>query len=312
EGPPGIEPHRMATTSVAPRSARRPLTRRASAFLFRHRGAQLTFTLGPTLTWMVVIYLFSLVVLLLSSFWTLNPYTSQIEHTWSFQNYQTILHGSVYWRVTFRTVVLAAAVTVTDVLLAFPLAYYAARMASPRIRNALLFAVVMPLWANYLVKVFAWKTMLGGDGPVDAFFGIFGFHPELSSSIISLWIVLSYIWLPYVILPILAAFERVPDTYLEASGDLGARSGRTFRKIVFPLVLPGVVAATIFSFSLTLGDYLAAPLVSKTLVLGNMIDQLAGGTANNKPLAAAISMIPLAIMGIYLLIARAMHAFEAL
>ncbi|HEX3300408.1 MAG TPA: ABC transporter permease, partial [Actinomycetota bacterium] len=302
----------MATARVATSSPRRPLKRRASAFLFRHRGVQLTFTLGPTLTWMVVIYLFSLAVLLISSFWTLNPLTAQVEHTWSLENYQTILHGSVYWRVTFRTVVLAGAVTVTDVLLAFPLAYYAARMASPRIRNALLFAVVMPLWANYLVKVFAWKTMLGGDGPVDAFFGVFGFHPQLSSSIISLWIVLSYIWLPYVILPILAAFERVPDSYLEASGDLGARSGRTFRKIVLPLVLPGVVAATIFSFSLTLGDYLAAPLVSKTLVLGNLIDQLAGGTANNKPLAAAIAMIPLAIMGIYLLIARAMHAFEAL
>jgi putative spermidine/putrescine transport system permease protein len=123
---------------------------------------------------------------------------------------------------------------------------------------------------------------------------------------------LSYIWLPYVILPILAAFERVPASYLEASGDLGARAGRTFSKVVMPLVLPGVVAASIFSFSLTLGDYLAAPLVSKTLVLGNLIDQLAGGTANNKPLAAALSTIPLAIMAIYLLIARAMHAFEAL
>jgi len=302
----------MATRSVAPSSARRPLTRRASAFLFRHRGAQLTFTLGPTLSWMVVIYLFSLAVLLISSFWTLNPLTAQVEHTWSLKNYQTILQGSVYWRVTLRTVLLAAAVTVTDVLLAFPLSYYASRMASPRTRNLLLFAVVMPLWANYLAKVFAWKTMLGGDGPVDAFFGIFGWHPGLSSSIVSLWLVLSYIWLPYVILPILAAFERVPDSYLEASSDLGARSGRTFRKVVWPLVLPGVVAASIFSFSLSLGDYLAAPLVSKTLVLGNLIDQLAGGTANNKPLAAALSMIPLVIMGIYLLIARAMHAFEAL
>jgi putative spermidine/putrescine transport system permease protein len=302
----------MATTNVAPRSARRPFTRRASAFLFRHRGAQLTFTLGPTLTWMVVIYLFSLVVLLISSFWTLNPLTAQVEHTWSFKNYQTILHESVYWRVTFRTVVLAAAVTVTDVLLAFPLAYYAARMASPRIRNLLLFAVVMPLWANYLVKVFAWKTMLATGGPVDAFLGSFGIHGWPGTSIYSLWLVLSYIWLPYVILPILAAFERVPSSYLEASGDLGARAGRTFRKVVMPLVLPGVVAASIFSFSLTLGDYLAAPLVSKTLVLGNLIDQLAGGTANNKPLAAALSTIPLAIMAIYLLIARAMHAFEAL
>ena len=302
----------MATSSVAPSSARRPFTRRASVFLFRHRGAQLTFTLGPTLTWMVVIYLFSLTVLLMSSFWTLNPLTAQVEHTWSLKNYQTILHNSVYWRVTFRTVVLAAAVTVTDVLLAFPLAYYAARIASARTRNTLLFAVVMPLWANYLVKVFAWKTMLAGDGPLDAFLGLFGWHPAIGTSIYAVWLTLSYIWLPYVILPILAAFERVPFSYLEASSDLGARSGRTFRKVVMPLVMPGVVAASIFSFSLTLGDYLAVSLVGKTLLLGNLIDQLAGGTANNKPLAAAIAMIPLTIMAIYLLIARALHAFEAL
>jgi putative spermidine/putrescine transport system permease protein len=301
----------MATTSVVT-STRRPLARRASAFLFRHRGAQLTFTLGPTLTWMVVIYLFSLVVLLISSFWTLNPLTAQVEHTWSLKNYQTILHGSVYWRVTFRTVALAASVTVTDVLLAFPLAYYAARMASPRVRNALLFAVVMPLWANYLVKVFAWKTMLAGDGPLDSFLGLFGWHPAVGTSIYAVWLTLSYIWLPYVILPILAAFERLPGSYLEASSDLGARAGRTFRKVVLPLVMPGVVAASIFSFSLTLGDYLAVSLVGKTLLLGNLIDQLAGGTANNKPLAAALAMIPLVIMGIYLVIARALHAFEAL
>jgi putative spermidine/putrescine transport system permease protein len=301
----------MATTSVGT-GTRRPLTRRASAFLFRHRGAQLTFTLGPTLTWMVVIYLFSLVVLLISSLWTLNPLTAQIEHTMSLKNYQTILNGSVYWRVTLRTVLLAAAVTITDVLLAFPLSYYAARMASPRVRNALLFAIVMPLWANYLVKVFAWKTMLAGDGPLDSFLGLFGWHPAIGTSIVALWMVLSYLWLPYVILPIFAAFERVPDSLLEASGDLGARSARTFRKIVMPLVLPGIVAASIFSFSLSLGDYLAAPLVSKTLVLGNLIDSLAGGTANNKPLAAALAMIPLVIMAVYLLIARALHAFEAL
>ncbi len=301
----------MATTSVGT-GTRRPLTRRASAFLFRHRGAQLTFTLGPTLTWMVVIYLFSLVVLLISSLWTLNPLTAQIEHTWSLKNYQTILHGSVYWRVAFRTVVLAAAVTVTDILLAFPLAYYAARLASPRVRNLLLFAVVMPLWANYLVKVFAWKTMLAGEGPLDSFLGLFGWHPAIGTSIYAVWLTLSYIWLPYVILPILAAFERVPGSFLEASSDLGARAGRTFRKVVLPLVMPGVVAASIFSFSLTLGDYLAVSLVGKTLLLGNLIDQLAGGTANNKPLAAALAMIPLLIMGVYLVIARALHAFEAL
>src|SRR5262245_18109394 len=301
----------MATTSVAT-GTRRPLTRRASAFLFRHRGAQLTFTLGPTLAWMIAIYLFSLVVLLISSFWTRNALSGQVEHTFTLVNYKTIIENSVYWKVTLRTVILAAAVSVTDILLAFPLAYYAARMASPRIRNLLLFAVVMPLWANYLVKVFAWKTMLRGDGPLDAFLALFGWHPAIGTSIFAVWLTLCYIWLPYVILPILAAFERVPTSFLEASSDLGARSGRTFRKVVMPLVMPGVVAASIFSFSLTLGDYLAVSLVGKTLLLGNLIDQLAGGTANNKPLAAALAVVPLVIMGIYLMIARALHAFEAL
>ena len=300
-----------AATTTGPEGSR-PLGRRASAFLFRHRGAQLGFTLGPTLAWMAVIYLFSLAVLLVSSFWQVNPLTSETEHIWGLQNYRTILHGSVYWRITFRTAMLATAVTLTDLVLAFPLAYYAARMASDRVRNALLFAVVMPLWANYLVKVFAWKTMLDGSGPVAALFGIFGWHPELGTSIYAVWITLSYLWLPYVILPIFAALERVPTSFLEASEDLGARSGRTFRKVVVPLVFPGIVAASIFSFSLTLGDYITVSLVGKTILLGNTIDALAGGTAHNQPLAAALAMIPIAIMAIYLLVARALGAFEAL
>jgi putative spermidine/putrescine transport system permease protein len=300
----------MATATDA--TTGQPLGRRTSAFFFRHRGSQLTFTLGPTLLWMLVIYLFSLAVLLISSFWTIDPLTSEVQHVWSLSNYQTILHNTVYWRITFRTVGLAAAVTVTDVALAFPLAYYAARMASDRVRNALLFAVVMPLWANYLVKVFAWKTMLERSGPLEAFFGLFGWHPAFGTSIYAVWLTLSYLWLPYVILPIFAAFERVPSSYLEASGDLGAKSGRTFRKVVMPLIFPGIVAASIFSFSLSLGDYLTVELVGKTVLLGNTIDALAGGTAHDLPLAAAIAMIPVVIMAIYLLIARSLGAFEAL
>jgi len=302
----------MAVPTTAVPVAKPNASRRASAFLFRHRGAQLGFTLGPTLAWMIVIYLFSLTVLLISSFWSVNALTSQVEHTWNLDNYKTILHNSVYWRITFRTVMLAVAVTLTDLILAFPLAYYGARMASERTRNALLFAVVMPLWANYLVKVFAWKTMLAGSGPVDALFGLFGWHPDFATSIVAVWITLSYLWLPYVILPIFAALERVPSSYLEASGDLGARSGRTFRKVVLPLVIPGMIAASIFSFSLTLGDYLTVSLVGKTVLLGNTIDALAGGTANDLPLAAALAMIPIVIMAIYLLIARSLGAFESL
>jgi len=302
----------MAASTATVPPPKRSLGLRSSAFLFRHPRVRLTFTLGPTLAWMIVIYLFSLAVLLVSSLWSVNPLTSQIEHVWTLSNYQTILHNAVYRTITIRTVMLAVAVTITDLLLAFPLSYYAARMASDRVRNALLFAVVMPLWANYLVKVFAWKTMVAGNGPVDAFFGLFGWHPDIATSLIAVWITLSYLWLPYVILPIFAAFERVPSSYLEASGDLGARSGRTFRKIVLPLVFPGLIAASIFSFSLTLGDYITVELISKSILLGNTIDAYAGGTANDQPLAAALATIPIAIMAVYLLIARALGAFEAL
>ena len=208
--------------------------------------------------------------------------------------------------------VLAAAVTISDLLLAFPLSYYAARMASDRVRNALLFAVVMPLWANYLVKVFAWKTMLAGSGPVDALFGLFGWHPGFATSLIAVWITLSYLWLPYVILPMSRPSSACRPAPSRRRAISGARSGRTFRKIVLPLVFPGLVAASIFSFSLTLGDYITVELIGKSVLLGNTIDAYAGGTANDQPLAAALATIPIVIMGVYLLIARALGAFEAL
>jgi putative spermidine/putrescine transport system permease protein len=296
-------------TSTAPTSP--SLVRRISSALFPHPRVRLGLTLGPTLLWMIVIYLISLGVLLATSFWRLNELSSQVEHVWGLQNYRDILHTSLYRIVTVRTLGLAASVTVFDVALAFPVAYYAARMASPRLRPLLLLLVVMPLWANYLVKVFAWKTIVAGDGPADALFRAVGLNVKLGTSAWSVWLTLSYLWLPYVVLPIYAAFERIPSSYLEASSDLGARSALTFRRVVLPLVLPGVVAGSIFSFSLSLGDYITPGLVGKNIFLGNLIDSLVG-TAGNRPLAAAIAVIPMVIMAIYLLIARAMGAFEAL
>lgn len=284
---------------------------RASAFLFRHPRLKLAATLSPTLLWMIAIYLVSLLMLLATSFWRLDEYTSEVERVWGLQNYQKLVSNPVYLSITLRTLLMAVAVTLTDLAMAFPVAYFAVRIAKPRVRSALLLAVVIPLWANYLVRVFAWKTAFAGGGPVEALFGLLGLDVGLAASNVAVWVTLSYLWLPYTILPIYAALERVPSSLLEASADLGARNGRTFRRIVFPLALPGIVAASIFSFSLTLGDYLTPTLVGKNLFIGNAIDQLVG-TANNRPLAAAIAMIPIVIMGLYLLIARAFGAFEAL
>jgi putative spermidine/putrescine transport system permease protein len=194
--------------------------------------------------------------------------------------------------------------------LAFPIAYYMARVAAPRTRSLLFMAVLLPLWSNYLVRVFAWKIILANGGPLDGLLGIVGLQgPEFSD--VSTWIVFSYLWLPYMILPIYAGFERIPGSLLEASADLGGKSATTFRRVVLPLVLPAVAAGSIFTFSLTLGDYITPALVSKNQFLGSVI-YLNQGTANNVPFAATFALVPIGIMGIYLLIARRLGAFNAL
>jgi putative spermidine/putrescine transport system permease protein len=281
--------------------------------LFRHPRTKLGAMLSPPILWMLIVYLSSLALLFVTSFWRVNPLTSQIEQTWSLQNFQTLTHDSVYRTITFRTVSVAAAVTVADVVIAFPLAYYIARIASRRARPLLLVAVVIPLWANYLVRVFAWKTILQSNGPADwLFVHVLGIHnSHVSASIGAVWITFTYLWLPFMILPIYAALERIPSSLLEASSDLGARSWRTFRSVVMPLAFPGIVAGSIFAFSLTLGDYITPILVGKGYFIGNAIYNFAG-VANNLPLAAAFALVPVAIMAIYLFIARLLGAFEAL
>jgi putative spermidine/putrescine transport system permease protein len=261
--------------------------------------------------WMLVVYLTSLALLLATAFWRLNALTSQVERVFGLQNFETLVKGSVYRTITLRTMGMAAAVTITDLVLAVPIAYYAARMASPRLRPILLFAVVMPLWSNYLVRVFAWRTITAGGGPLEALLGVFGVDPSLAFSNWAVWLTFCYLWLPYAILPMYAAFERVPESLLEASSDLGARNLRTFRRIVVPLVFPGLVAASIFTFSLTLGDYITPILVGKSFFIGNAIYNLVG-LASNLPLAAAFATVPVVIMGLYLTLARRFGAFEAL
>jgi len=297
----------MAAASAPARS----ITRRVSAALFRHPRLKLALLLGPTAVWMVVVYLASLALLLATSFWRLNSLTSQVERVFGLHNFETLLHDSVYRTITLRTMGMAVAVTVTDLLLAIPIGYYAARMASPRLRPVLLFAVVMPLWSNYLVRVFAWRTITSGGGPLEALLGVFGIDASLAFSNWAVWLTFCYLWLPYAILPIYAAFERVPASLLEASSDLGARNWRTFRQVVVPLVFPGLVAASIFTFSLTLGDYITPVLVGKTFFIGNAIYNLVG-LASNLPLAAAFATVPVLIMAVYLAVASRFGAFEAL
>ncbi|HEX2425446.1 MAG TPA: ABC transporter permease [Actinomycetota bacterium] len=285
--------------------------RRVSAALFRHPRGKLALMLAPPLGWLVLVYLVALALLLLTSFWRLNVLTSQIEHVWSLSNYQTLVQGSVYRTIVLRTVGIAAAVTLTDLTLAFPISYYAARLATPRVRALLLLAVVMPLWSNYLVRMFSWKILTAGGGPLESLLNVIGIHKSLAASNWAVWLTFCYLWLPFAILPVYAAMERVPTSLLEASSDLGGRGWMTFRRVVLPLILPGMVAASIFTFSLTLGDYITPVYVGKDFFIGNAIYNLVG-LASNLPLAAAFAVIPMIIMAVYLTIARKLGAFEAL
>ena len=298
----------MSTSEAATSTGQ---VRRVSAFLFRHPRLKLSATLAPPLGWIFVVYLGAIGFMLLTSLWQLDPLTSDIVRKVGLQNYRTVYLEPTYRTIALRTLGVAAAVTVTDLVFAFPLAYYMARLAKPAARAALTMAVTIPLWINYLVKLFGIKTVLEGGGPADAFLGLFGVHTQLIGTNVAVWATLCYIWFPFTILPIYAALERVPSSLLEASGDLGAKGWFTFRRVIFPLVLPGVVAASLFAFSLSLGDYITATFMGNKLFIGNAIDQLTG-IANNRPLAAAIATMPMLIMALYMTIARKLGAFEAL
>jgi putative spermidine/putrescine transport system permease protein len=294
------------------------IRRRTSSFFFRHPKTRRGLTLSAPLIWMLVIYGVSLVLLLANSFWRVDSLTSNVIRDWGWRNFHTVFSGTwrtaflgkAYFAMTERTVVLASLVTITDLVFAFPIAYFAARMASPRARSAIMIAVVIPLWANYLIRVFSWKALLEGGGPLQAFLHLVGIKDvTLTGTPIAMWFAFCYLWLPYAILPIYASLERVPNSFIEASGDLGAHTGMTFRKVVLPLAVPGIVAGSIFTFSLTLGDYIVPQLVGKGLFLGNGIAAL---NVVNRPLAATLALLPLIVIFIYLALARRTGAFEAL
>jgi putative spermidine/putrescine transport system permease protein len=263
------------------------------------------------LAWLVVVYLGSLFILLLNAFWTKDPFTGKVNpFDWSLAAFEQILNNEVYRTIAVRTVGIAALVTVTDAILAFPIAYYMARIAGPRTRRLLVIAVLLPLWASYLVKIFAWRTIFQGNGLLSWFLAPLGIPGPGNDEIINSWIVFSYLWLPYMVLPLYAGLERVPGSLIEASADLGAKAGTTFRRIILPIVFPALVAGSIFTFSLTLGDYIVPDLVSDAKFIGNVIyDNSALG---DFPVAAAYSLVPIVIVLVYLLIARRLGAFNSL
>jgi putative spermidine/putrescine transport system permease protein len=302
------QPHQP--TAPPPRPAR-SLPRRLAAWLHPRKRLQVGLLLAGPVGWLAIAYFGALFILLLNAFWAKDAFTGKVApFEWSLDAFEKLLTVEAYRTITLRTVGMAALVTVTDALLAFPLAYYMARLASPRVRNVLVIAVLMPLWAAYLVKVYAWRTILQGNGLLEWVLTPFGIDGPGLKELSNAWIVLSYLWLPYMVLPIYAGLERIPSSLLEASADLGGRAGTTFRRVILPLVFPALVAGSIFTFSLTLGDYITPDLVADAKFIGNVIyDNSALG---NLPLAAAYSLVPIVIMTVYLLVARRLGAFESL
>jgi len=282
--------------------------------LFRRPWLRAGLLLSAPAAWFLLIYIAALVVLFLSSLWTVDSFTGKLVHSWTLDNYKTLVENSTYRTIALRTIGIAAAVTVTDAVLAFPFAFFAARIAPKRLSAALFVAVLIPLWTSYLVRVYAWRLILAKDGILNWTLDKIGLGSvNVAYSNTAMWIVFSYIWLPFMILPIWAAIERVPDSYLEASADLGASGWRTFRSVLWPLAMPGVVAGSIFTFSLTLGDFITPTLVggAGSDFIGNVVYRNVG-VANNVPFAAAFAVVPVIVMGIYLFFARRLGAFEAL
>jgi putative spermidine/putrescine transport system permease protein len=288
---------------------RRSAGRRLADLFHGRPRLQIGSLLSGPIGWLVIGYLGSLAVLLIASFWSVNAVSGELIKGFSLDNYKELFQQSVYKDVAVRTVGIAAAATVTDALLAFPIAFYMAKVASPRVKGLLVVAILMPLWSFYLVKVYAWQTMLSSDGVVNWALDPLGVNgPGYGAT--AVWLVESYLWLPYMILPIYAGLERIPNSMISASEDLGANPWRTFRSVVFPLAFPAIVAGSIFTFSLTLGDYITPSLVSPdTQFIGNIVYSQ---HTNNLPLASAFAVVPIVVMIAYLAIARRLGAFEHL
>jgi putative spermidine/putrescine transport system permease protein len=309
----------VAATRRAP-----SLRRRLSALFYRRPALKLFLLLSPGLLWLGVIYMGSLGALLVQSLFRLEEFTGLIIRDISLATYRELLDRANI-DIIVRTAGMATAVTIACSVIAFPLAYYMARFASPRMRGFLYIAVLMPLWTSYLVRVYSWKLILARNGVFAWFVDRLGLETgvrwllsipviggeSISASLIGMWVVFVYTWLPFMILPLEAALERIPASYLEASNDLGAGPRLTFRKVILPLALPGLIAGSIFTFSLTLGDFIIPTIIGNSSFFIGAAVFVHQGTAGNIPLAAALSVVPMVIMAIYLYFAKRAGAFEA-
>ena len=301
------------------------LGRRLSTALYLRPALLLMLLLTPPLLWLGIVYLGSLFALLLQSFFYIDGFTGLVVREFTLRTYAELFTPANI-AVIQRTAGMAALVTVSAAAIAFPIAYYMARFAGARAKALFYLAVMLPLWSSYLVRVYAWKLLLAKEGVVTWLFAklhlawlldgvlaapVIG-GPSLSVSYIGTFLVFVYIWLPYMILPIEAALERVPRSVIEASADLGARPGATFRRVILPLAVPGVAAGSIFTFSLTLGDYIIPTIIGNSRPFIGMVVLAHQGTAGNIPLAAAFAVVPIAIMAVYLAAAKRLGAFDAL
>jgi putative spermidine/putrescine transport system permease protein len=275
-----------------------------SAFFWAHPWLRLVLLLLPAMVWLFVVYLGAIVAMLVSMFWTVDSFTENVVHQFSTANLHDLVTEPLYRTVAIRTIVIALAVTVIDAVIAFPMAFYLSLVARPRLRRFLVVAVLTPLWASYLVKAYAWRTVFAPDGPFSWVTG--GHTPGYGKT--ALVVTLAYMWLPYMIIPLYAGFERVPRSLLEASADLGGGTWRTVRSVIVPLVFPAVAAGSIFTFSLTLGDYIAVGIVGgKTQLIANVISD---DVVLNQPLAATVALVPLVAIVLYLLLMRRTGALE--
>ena len=300
--------------------------RAAATLLYRRPGSYVVLLLIPPLLWFGIVYLGSLFTLLANSFYAIDEFTARIIHTPTLATFKQVFTQPAHIDIIVRTVIMALAVTFACALIAFPIANYMARYASPRMKAFFYVAVMLPMWTSYLVKVYAWRLILAKQGILSWMFDALGLTrvldsalqtpaiggPSLSSSYLGMFIVFVYMWLPYMILPLAAALERVPDSLLQASADLGARPGQTFRTVTLPLALPGLAAGSVFTFSLTLGDYIIPSVVGAPGYFIGMMVYQQQGTAGNLPLAAAFSVVPIVLVMIYLSLAKRAGAFEAL
>ena len=299
--------------------------RRLSTYLYLRPRLILLLLLLPPLIWFLVVYIGALLTMLINSFFYLDGFTGQVVRQFTLRTYAKLLIPTNL-QIFFRTVAMALAVTIASIIIAFPLSYYMARFASRRMKTFLYLAVTLPLWSSYVVRVYSWKLILAQEGIVSWFARLVHLDsllnwylsspvlggPSLAVSITGIFIVFLYIWLPYMILPIQTALERVPKSLIEASGDLGAKPAQTFRNVILPLAFPGVIAGSIFTFSLTLGDFIVPSLFGNSSFFIGKAVLTYEGTSGNIPLAAAFTMGPIVIMVVYLLIARKLGAFDAL